>query len=79
MTETLFCYTCRVHHPLEQMCRVRTRRGFRWRCRRSIEAAQCDIGERDAFGKWQTELNRENAQQLADRVFIPRPERRLQR
>ena len=57
MTETLFCYCCRVHHPSEQMHRFHTRHGFRWRCRR----------------------NRETAQQLAERIFVPIGERRLQR
>ena len=79
MTESLFCYCCRVHHPSEQMHRFRTRHGFRWRCRRTIEAALCSTGERDAFGRLQSEINRENAQQLAEQIFVPLGERRLQR
>ncbi|MEN9480726.1 MAG: hypothetical protein RLZZ298_2121 [Pseudomonadota bacterium] len=79
MTETLFCYCCRVHHPSEQMHRFRTRHGFRWRCRRSIEAAKCAASERDAFGRTQSEINRQAAEKLAEQIFIPRDERRLQR
>lgn len=79
MTETLFCYCCRVHHPSEQMHRFRTRHGFRWRCRRSIEAAKCAAGERDAFGRAQSEINRQASEKLAEHIFIPRSERRLQR
>lgn len=70
MPETLFCYCCRVHHPREQMHSFRTRHGFRWRCQRSIDAAKCSIGERDAFGRLQTEINREANQQMAERSMV---------
>lgn len=79
MTETVFCYCCRVHHPREQMHRFRTRHGLRWRCRRSIEAAQCSASERDTFGRQQSEINREAAEKLAEQFFIPHSERLLQR
>ena len=39
MSDMLFCYCCRTHHPKEQMRRFTTRTGQRWRCLRSIEAA----------------------------------------
>ncbi len=79
MTETLFCYCCRVHHPREQMHHFRTSQGLRWRCRRSIEAANCPSNDRDAFGRQQSEINRELAQLQAERLFVPLGERRLQR
>ena len=79
MTETLFCYSCRTHHPRELMYRFHTRQGFRWRCRRSIEAAQCSVAERDAFGRQQTDINREFTQETADRFFVPFPARRQSR
>lgn len=79
MTETLFCYACRTHHPRELMHRFLTRHGLRWRCRRSIEAARCSIAERDAFGRLQTEINRARAEQTAGRPFVPLLARRLQR
>lgn len=77
MTETLFCYCCRVHHPKEQMRLFPTKQGYRWRCIRSIEAAACSRRERDAFGRQQTEINREsyrtemarNAQQRARETY----------
>ena len=79
MTETLFCYCCRVHHASSQMRRVPSRHGFRWRCQRSIKAAQCGVLERDAFGRQQTEINREAAHKAAERLFVPLHARRLQR
>ncbi len=61
------------------MSRFHTRQGFRWRCRRTIEAAEHTILERDAFGRNQSEINREVAEKLAERAFIPRSERGFQR
>lgn len=61
------------------MSRFHTRQGFRWRCRRSIAAAECPIVERDAFGRNQSEINREAAEKLAERAFVPRNELRFQR
>lgn len=59
MTEMLYCYCCRVHHPKEQMRLYPTRHGWRWRCLRSIEAAHRSQAERDAFGQMQSDMNRE--------------------
>jgi len=70
MPETLFCYCCRVHHPRDRMHSFRTRHGFRWRCEQSIAAAKRSVDERDAFGKQQSEVNREAGQRLADRFPI---------
>lgn len=66
MTEMVFCYCCRVHHDKEQMRPYPTRQGYRWRCVRSIEAAFRSAGERDAFGRQQTEINRESARRSAE-------------
>lgn len=79
MSETEFCYSCRKCHPRDEMSRVHTRNGMRWRCRRSIEAARCSAAERDAFGRLQTEINLEAADYSAKRMFIPFLARRLQR
>ncbi|MBS1144570.1 MAG: hypothetical protein H6R14_1976 [Proteobacteria bacterium] len=67
MTETLFCYCCRVHHDKSQMRRYPTRQGYRWRCLRSIEAAASSLREREAFGQKQSALNREAAREAAER------------
>ncbi|MCB4360655.1 hypothetical protein [Quatrionicoccus australiensis] len=75
MTEMLFCYCCRVHHPKDQMRLFPTKLGDRWRCIRSIEAAACKPKERDAFGRQQTEINREAARHAAERLSLLRPER----
>ena len=66
MTETKFCYCCRIHHDQTQMRLFPTRQGYRWRCLRSIEAANTSRKERDAFGQQQTEINREAARRAAE-------------
>jgi hypothetical protein len=68
MTNTLFCYCCRVHHPKEQMRRYATRTGARWRCLRSIDAAAREASERDAFGRRQSEQNQMAATRTAQRA-----------
>nr|MBL8411370.1 hypothetical protein [Dechloromonas sp.] len=77
MTQTRFCYCCRVHHPIDQMRPFPTRQGTRWRCIRSIEAAACSLPERDAFGQQQTAKNREESRRIAERTQLLRHERRL--
>ncbi|MBK7648326.1 MAG: hypothetical protein IPJ12_14550, partial [Betaproteobacteria bacterium] len=56
MTETVFCYCCRVHHDKNVMRLFPTRQGYRWRCLRSIEAATRTRRERDEFGKQQSDI-----------------------
>lgn len=77
MSETLYCHTCRVHHPREVMYRYSTRAGYRWRCRRTIAAARSSVRERDEFGKQQTAINRENARDHAARQFLSMHERHM--
>ena len=79
MTDTQFCYCCRVHHPSEQMRSFPTRRGARWRCLRTIEAARGSVDQRDLFGRTQSEINLAIARQNRERGLIPISERRLQR
>ncbi len=57
MTDTLYCYHCRRHHPKEEMRRIHSNTGSRWRCNRSIQATKRSVAERDAFGKRVTEIN----------------------
>lgn len=71
MSDTLYCYCCRTHHPKEQMRRFATRTGERWRCLSSIEAARARLDERDAFGRQQSELNRQTALRLTERMLAP--------
>ena len=73
MTDTLFCYCCRIHHPKDEMRRFATRQGERWRCLRSIEAAGRSRGERDAFGRRQSDLNRLAASEQVERVATLHP------
>ncbi|NMG31019.1 hypothetical protein [Aromatoleum evansii] len=77
MSETLFCHCCRIHHPRADMCRYLTRLGYRWRCRRSVEAAQGSVADRDAFGRQQTQINRDLARDRAKRQFLSMQERQL--
>jgi len=73
MMETLFCYCCRIHHPKDEMRRFATKRGERWRCLRSIRAAQGTLGERDDFGRRQSSLNRLAASEMAERMTLLNP------
>lgn len=57
MPKTAYCYTCNVHHPMEEMRQVMTGRGKRWRCIKTIEASQMDSAKRQAFGA-QTTANK---------------------
>ena len=72
MSETVFCYACRTHHPKEHMSRFETRCGTRWRCRESIRAAKGSIEERDAFGRKQTGMNREASLAIAQQTIALR-------
>ena len=48
MTGKVYCYHCMTYHHPEAMRKVVTRAGERWRCIRSIEAAQTGAAERKA-------------------------------
>lgn len=74
MTETMFCYCCRVHHPKDQMRPFPTKHGARWRCIRSIEAAAGGLSARDAFGQQQSAFNREDSRRVAERSLLLRSE-----
>lgn len=74
MSEMIFCYCCRVHHPKDQMRLFHTKLGYRWRCIRSIEAAACSRRERDAFGQQQSANNREDSRRIAERTVLLRHE-----
>ena len=65
MTETVFCYCCRVHHDKNQMRLFPTRQGHRWRCLRSIAAAQLPVETRDTLGRLQSQENRAQASRAA--------------
>ncbi len=70
MSETLYCYCCRVHHPRSEMRRFPTRQGERWRCLSSIKAARHNRDQRDAFGRQTTTLNRLANAEMAERVNL---------
>lgn len=72
MSEMIYCYCCRTHHPSKEMRRFRTRAGERWRCVRSIEAANSSRQVRDDFGQEQTRQNREATRRQADWVLLLR-------
>lgn len=74
MSDMIFCYCCRVHHPQALMRRFRTRNGLRWRCQASIEAAARGVAERDATGRLQSTINREAARRLTHLAALVRSE-----
>ena len=61
MPETAFCYHCGAHHPVEEMRQILTKKGKRWRCVKSIEAAKVGISKRDAFGRGISAINKAEA------------------
>ena len=58
MSDTVFCYSCRKHHPRAEVTLVQSKGVKRWRCLRSIAESQKSRDQRDAFGKAVTEFNR---------------------
>jgi hypothetical protein len=65
MTETLYCYHCRLRHPKEEMRLIETKTGKRWRCIKSIEATKRGREAREAFGREVTAINKAEAQNKA--------------
>ena len=65
MTDKRYCYCCRNYHPAEQVVLHETKAGKRWRCLRSINAAQQPSEIRDAAGRQQSVENRALASQKA--------------
>ena len=65
MSETIYCYHCRVHHPAPEMRQIETKSGKRWRCIKSIVAAKQGSEARAAFGRQTTDINRAEAQSKA--------------
>ena len=51
MSESVFCYHCRRHHPRAEVVLVDTRGVKRWRCRQSLELCRRSVDQRDAFGR----------------------------
>lgn len=68
MSDSVFCYCCRIHHAKSAMRRFPTRAGYRWRCVRSIEAARQDAPQRDQFGRQQTAANKQAAARVPEYV-----------
>ena len=58
MPTTAYCYTCNVHHPIEEMRQIMTARGKRWRCIKTIEASRMASAKRQEFGAHTTANNK---------------------
>jgi hypothetical protein len=56
--KTRYCYHCRKYHPENEMRRITTRGGLRWRCVHSIAAARQPAQQRQAYGHQTTNANR---------------------
>ena len=61
VSDTKFCYHCRMHHPVEEMRQIETKAGKRWRCIKSIQATRQGRDAREAFGRSVTEINKAEA------------------
>lgn len=72
MSDTLFCYHCRSYHPKEEMRRIDTKGGKRWRCIKSIMATKQGRQAREAFGLQTSAINKAEAQ--AKRRILSNPE-----
>lgn len=58
MPNVIYCYYCSRAHPEDEMRRITTKGGPRWRCIKSIDATKRrTVAERDAFGKLITKIN----------------------
>ena len=62
MSRSIYCYTCNVQHPIEEMRQIVTKKGIRWRCIKTIEAARLARDKRQEFGARTTAKNRADAQ-----------------
>jgi hypothetical protein len=68
-SENIYCYHCGRHHPREEMRRIETKGGKKWRCIKSIEATKKSSTQRDAFGKTVTTINKaENQARIKARM-----------
>lgn len=65
MSDTVFCYHCRRQHARAEVVLVEARGVKRWRCRKSLVLGRRSVGERDAFGRAVSELNRRAVDALA--------------
>lgn len=59
MTDTVFCYHCKRHHPRNEMRQIESGGRKRWRCVQSIEATKSGRAAREAFGRATTLRNRD--------------------
>ena len=72
MMTKVYCYHCMTYHRPESMQKIMTRTGERWRCIRSVEAAQNSVAVRDAFGERQSELNKARARSIQESAMLGR-------
>ena len=56
MSDQVFCYHCRRHHPADQVTQVCVRGVKRWRCRQSLALSRSSAAARDAFGRTERPL-----------------------
>jgi hypothetical protein len=75
MTETAYCYHCRIHHSKAEMRQIIQKGLKRWRCIKSIEATRKSRAEREAFGRSVTEMNKSEAASKARIVNSARVEK----
>jgi hypothetical protein len=71
MTDSVFCYHCRVHHPINEVRKVNTKLGKRWRCVKSIAASRNGLQAREEFGRQTTAINKADAETILSRLKNP--------
>lgn len=72
MSESVYCYHCRRHHPRSEVVLVESRGVKRWRCRQSLALGRRSVDQRDAFGRAVSEANR-RAAAVETLKPLPRP------
>jgi hypothetical protein len=77
MTDTIFCYHCRVRHPSSEVRQISTKSGKRWRCAKSIAATRNGVQAREAFGRQTTAFNKAMAESIKLKPFSLRLTERL--
>ncbi len=61
-----FCYQCQRNHAPDEMIKIATRGGPRWRCKAGLQAARQSVRERDHHGRGITASNQAISERSSD-------------
>jgi hypothetical protein len=62
VSKLIYCYTCNVQHPKEEMRQIMTKKRTRWRCIKTIVAARLSRDKRQEFAARMKAKDSANAQ-----------------